>query len=189
MIRNIIALLLLALLESPASAQTTSTASSIYAIQVKPAVATSSKTDTLQPYKGKVLLIVNVASECGYTPQYAGLQRLNEKYKDQGLQVLAFPCNDFGGQEPGNEQQILSFCQQKYGVTFPVFSKVRAKGPEKHPLFQHLTSAAPETGEIKWNFEKFIVGREGKIVARFRSAVKPDDPQLVQAIEKALSEK
>jgi len=142
------------------------------------------KDTTLKAYAGKVLLIVNVASECGYTPQYSGLQALHEKMSGKGLAVLGFPCNDFGGQEPGSEAQIKSFCAENYKVTFPMFSKVSIKGEAKHPLYAALQSAVG--GEVGWNFEKFLIGKDGKVLKRFSSEVAPDSPELLQAIEAAL---
>lgn len=142
------------------------------------------KDTTLKAYAGKVLLIVNVASECGYTPQYAGLQALHEKMSGQGFAVLGFPCNDFGGQEPGSEAQIKSFCTENYKVTFPMFSKVSIKGEAKHPLYAALQSAVGD--EVGWNFEKFLIGKDGKVLKRFTSEVAPDSPELLQAIEAAL---
>lgn len=141
-------------------------------------------------YEGKVLLIVNTASECGYTPQYADLQATYEKYKGQGLEVLAFPSNDFGGQEPGSNSEIKLFCSEKYDVTFPLFAKIPVKGEEKSPLFAYLTDTGkhPETGgEIKWNFTKFLVDGKGTVIARYESKVKPTDETVVKDIEKALS--
>ena len=142
------------------------------------------KDTTLKAYAGKVLLIVNVASECGYTPQYAGLQALHEKMSGKGLTVLGFPCNDFGGQEPGTEAVIKTFCTENYKVTFPMFSKVAIKGDAKHPLYAALQSAAG--GEVGWNFEKFLVGKDGKVLKRFGSDVEPGSPELMAAIEEAL---
>ncbi len=142
------------------------------------------KDTTLKAYAGKVLLIVNVASECGYTPQYAGLQALHEKMSGQGFAVLGFPCNDFGGQEPGSEVQIKSFCAENYKVTFPLFSKVSIKDEAKHPLYAALQSAVG--GEVGWNFEKFLIGKDGKVLKHFTSEVAPDSPELLQAIEAAL---
>jgi glutathione peroxidase len=142
------------------------------------------KDTTLKAYAGKVLLIVNVASECGYTPQYAGLQALHEKMSGKGLAVLGFPCNDFGGQEPGSELQIKTFCTENYKVTFPMFAKVAIKGDGKHPLFAALQSAVG--GDVGWNFEKFLVSKDGKVLQRFGSDVTPDSPELMAAIEAAL---
>jgi glutathione peroxidase len=141
----------------------------------------------LGTYQGKVVLIVNVASRCGATPQYAGLQDLYEKYKDKGFVVLGFPANDFGAQEPGSDEQIKEFCSTKYAVTFPMFSKITVKGPEKAALYKVLTETADPSGEVGWNFEKFLIGKDGKIAGRFKTRVSPDDAELVSAIEAALA--
>jgi glutathione peroxidase len=133
---------------------------------------------TLEPYKGKVLLIVNVASKCGYTPQYDGLETLYTKYKDKGLVVLGFPCNQFGSQEPGSEAEIQNFCRVNFGVTFPMFSKINVNGEKTHPLYQYLKSEQPGilgTEAIKWNFTKFLVDKEGNVVERFGSSAKPSE--------------
>ncbi|MBZ5591275.1 MAG: glutathione peroxidase [Acidobacteriia bacterium] len=145
---------------------------------------------SLGQFKGKVLLLVNVASKCGYTPQYAGLEALYEKYKDQGLVVVGFPANNFGAQEPGTNAEIKTFCTHNYHVSFPMYAKVSVKGEDKTPLYHYLTEEAnPATnGEIGWNFTKFLVDRSGKVVARFESKVKPDDAGLVAAVEKALNQ-
>lgn len=143
----------------------------------------------LGAYTGKVVLVVNVASRCGFTKQYAQLQSLHETYAKRGLVVLGFPCNQFGGQEPGTEAEILSFCQRTFAVSFPMFGKVDVNGEHAHPLFKILTSQdAPieDRGPVKWNFEKFLIDRSGKLAARFRSRVSPDAPELVEAIESAL---
>jgi glutathione peroxidase len=143
----------------------------------------------LADYRGKVLLIVNTASECGATPQYEPLQKLHETYAGQGLAVLAFPCNQFGGQEPGTSAEIADFCRSNYGVTFPVFSKIDVKGKQAAPLFAYLASDktdVSETGDIRWNFEKFLVSRDGRLLKRFRTPVEPDSPEVIQAIEAAL---
>lgn len=141
----------------------------------------------LGDYAGNVLLIVNVASYCGYTPQYKGLEQLNQKYKAQGLKVLAFPCNDFGAQEPGTNEEIAQFCNRNYGVTFELFDKVRAKGASKDPLYKTLTESVTPSGEVSWNFEKFLISKTGEVVARYRSGVKPDDAELTSAIERELA--
>jgi glutathione peroxidase len=138
----------------------------------------------LAAYKGKVLLLVNVASKCGFTPQYTALEALYEKYKDQGLVVIGFPANNFMAQEPGTNEEIKTFCSRKYNVTFPMYSKISVKGDDKAPIYQFLTEQ--KGGEIKWNFTKFLVGRDGTIIARFEPAVKPDSPEVIAAIEKAL---
>ncbi len=140
---------------------------------------------SLVDYKGDVLLIVNVASKCGNTPQYAGLEKLYETYKDQGLVVVGFPCNQFGDQEPGSMREIQEFCTTNYGVTFPIFNKLEVKGPGQAPLYAKLTKTEP-AGDISWNFEKFLVGRDGGVIARFTPKTKPDDPGLVSKIEQAL---
>lgn len=139
---------------------------------------------SLSTYRGKTLLIVNTASECGLTPQYEGLQALYERYKDKGLVVLGFPCNDFGGQEPGTSDEIGAFCSSKFHVTFPLFAKVRAKG-DKSPLYKTLTEGlpAPLSGEIKWNFTKFLVNPDGKVVARFEPMVEPLSPDVIKQVE------
>jgi glutathione peroxidase len=147
------------------------------------------KSTPLASYKGKVLLIVNVASRCGYTPQYTQLEAVYEKYKDQGLVILGFPANNFMGQEPGTNEEIKTFCSTKYNVTFPLFSKISVKGDDKAPLYQFLTdkTTSPSTGgEIGWNFTKFLVDRDGKVIQRFDSKVKPDAAEVVSAIEGAL---
>ena len=147
------------------------------------AKALSGEDVSLADFRGKVLLIVNTASECGYTPQYAGLERLHETYAARGFTVLGFPCNDFGGQEPGSEAVIKTFCTENYKVTFPMFSKVAIKGDAKHPLYAALQSSS---GEVGWNFEKFLVGKDGKVLKRFGSDVEPESPELLAAIEEAL---
>jgi glutathione peroxidase len=147
------------------------------------------QTAPLAAYKGKVLLLVNVASKCGFTPQYTALEALYEKYKDQGLVVIGFPANNFMAQEPGTNEEIKTFCSRKYNVTFPMYSKISVKGDDKAPIYQFLTDkgANPNTGgEIKWNFTKFLVARDGTVISRFEPAVKPDSPEVIAAIEKAL---
>jgi len=137
----------------------------------------------LAAYKGKTVLIVNVASQCGYTPQYKGLEAIYRKYKDKGFVIVGFPSNDFGGQEPGTEAEIKQFCSRNYQVTFPLYSKVTVKGPNKTPLYAFLTQTG---GEVKWNFTKFLVGKDGKVIDRFESNVDPESSEVVEAIEKAL---
>jgi glutathione peroxidase len=162
----------------------------------------------LGDYAGKVLLVVNVASKCGLTPQYEGLEALYKSRRGEGLEVLGFPANNFRGQEPGTNDEIVSFCTTNYGVDFPMFEKISVLGADKHPLYQALTAAKPETdggdtamrtrlqgfgietgppGEVLWNFEKFVVGRDGKVVARFSPDTAPDDPRLKAALDKALA--
>lgn len=140
---------------------------------------------SLGDFKGKVLLLVNTASECGYTPQYQGLQKLHATYEGRGFSVVGFPSNDFGGQEPGSNKDIKAFCSTKFGVTFPMFAKIPVKGPAKHPLYAMLVQTPP-AGEVKWNFNKFLVGKDGKVIARYDSDVTPEAPELAAAIEKAL---
>jgi len=139
----------------------------------------------LANFKGKVVMLVNVASKCGFTPQYAGLEALYEKYKDQGFVILGFPANNFGAQEPGSNQEIKKFCSTKYNVSFPMYGKVSVKGEDQTPLYQYLTQQADPThsGDIKWNFTKFLVDRKGRVVQRFESAVTPDSPQVTSAVE------
>src|SRR3984885_6454869 len=147
---------------------------------------------SLHSYHGKVLLVVNVASKCGYTPQYAGLEALYKKYKDRGLVIVGIPANNFASQEPGTNAEIKTFCHNKYDVTFPMMSKVSVKGDDTTPLYQYLTdkSVNPSTGgDIQWNFTKFLIGRDGQIVARFEPKVTPDSPEVTEAIEKALAAK
>ena len=145
---------------------------------------------TLKAYKGDVMLVVNVASKCGTTPQYAALEKNYEKYKDQGFVVLAFPCNQFAGQEPGDNTQIKEFCHGTYGVTFPLFDKLEVNGSGRAPLYAQLAGPdSPYPGDIKWNFTKFLVGRDGNILARFEPKQTPDDPAVVKAIEAALATK
>jgi glutathione peroxidase len=141
----------------------------------------------LSEYQGKVLLIVNVASYCGYTHQYEALESLNKKYSSAGLQILAFPCNDYGMQEPGTNEEIAEFCTTKYKVTFELFDKVHAIGYQKHPLYERLTKAVEPKKDIAWNFEKFLVNKQGEVVTRFSSGTAPESPELVGAIERELA--
>ena len=148
------------------------------------------KDQNLSEYKGKVVLFVNVASKCGLTPQYKGLEALYEKYKEKGFVILGFPANNFGSQEPGTNEEIKQFCTSKYDVQFPMMSKISVKGDDKHPLYKFLTEGkAGEdfAGDIEWNFAKFLVDRNGNVMARFSSRTKPEDPQVGETIEKALS--
>ncbi len=146
----------------------------------------------LGDYRGKALLIVNVASQCGLTPQYSGLQELHEQYADRGFAVLGFPCNQFGAQEPGTADEIAAFCETNYGVTFPMFAKIEVNGDGRHELYEQLTAYADdegEAGDIQWNFEKFLVSADGDVVRRFRPLTTPEDPALVNAIEDQLEGK
>ena len=145
---------------------------------------------TLKPFAGKVLLVVNVASKCGFTPQYTALEATYQKYAAQGLVVCGFPCNQFGAQEPGTDAEIKQFCTSKYSVTFPMFDKLEVNGANRHPLYVALAGAdSPFPGNIKWNFTKFLTGRDGKILARFDSKVKPDAAEVTKTIEAALAAK
>lgn len=158
----------------------------IYEIEAK---AINGKTVKLAQYKGKTLLIVNTASKCGFTGQYDGLQNLYERYANKGLVILGFPSNDFMKQEPGTNEEIASFCSLNYGVTFPMFEKIHVKGPNQHPLYAFLTAKAtnPEfAGKVSWNFNKFIISKDGKIVNRFGSRTKPNDKKMLGAINKEL---
>ncbi|MBO0366585.1 glutathione peroxidase [Pseudomonas shirazensis] len=142
----------------------------------------------LAPFKGLVVLVVNVASKCGLTPQYASLESLHQLYKAKGFSVLGLPCNQFAGQEPGSEREIQEFCSLNYGVSFPLSSKLEVNGPQRHSLYRLLAGEGAEyPGDISWNFEKFLVGKDGRVLARFAPRTTPDDPALVQAIEKALA--
>ena len=144
----------------------------------------------LSDFKGKAVLLVNVASRCGYTPQYTALEALYEKYKDRGFVIVGIPANNFGGQEPGTNEEIKTFCKSKYSVTFPMMAKVSVKGADQTPLYQFLTASGTDSkfaGDIKWNFTKFLVSKDGKIVNRFESKVTPDDPQVTTAVEQALN--
>lgn len=164
---------------------------------------------TLADYRGKVLVVVNVASKCGFTPQYDGLEKIYEKYKDRGLEVLGFPANEFGAQEPGTNSEIQQFCRMNFGLQFPMFEKIVVKGPGQHPLYKHLTGAKPAAkikdgtnfeGQLKeygvtrenkadilWNFEKFLIGRDGQVLERFNPDIEPEDQIITSAIEKALA--
>jgi len=142
----------------------------------------------LAPFKGQVVLVVNVASKCGLTPQYASLESLHQLYKAKGFSVLGLPCNQFAGQEPGSEREIQEFCSLNYGVSFPLSSKLEVNGPQRHSLYRLLAGEGAEyPGDISWNFEKFLVGKDGRVLARFSPRTAPDDPGVVQSFEKALS--
>ncbi len=156
----------------------------IYSIPLKDI---DGKDTSLNAFAGKVVLAVNVASHCGNTSQYEGLQSLFAKNKDKGLVVVGFPCNDFGKQEPGTEAEVKEFCSTKYQVTFPMMAKIHVKGPEQHPLYKELTTALP--GDVKWNFGKFLIGRDGKVLARFEPGLSPDDEKITKAIADALAAK
>jgi glutathione peroxidase len=180
----------------------------VTSLQSIPIETISGEPASLADYEGRVLLVVNVASKCGLTPQYEGLETLYERYHDQGFEVLGFPANDFRDQEPGTNEEILEFCRATYSVQFPVFAKIAVTGTDKHPLYASLTAAMPQASgepeihrerlrgfgiaanedpEILWNFEKFLIGRDGAVVARFAPSVPPLDPRLVTAVENALA--
>jgi len=142
------------------------------------------KATPLAEFKGKVTMIVNVASRCGYTPRYSALEAVYEKYKDRGFVIAGFPANNFGGQEPGSNEEIKQFCSAKYNVKFPMFAKISVLGSDEAPLYRYLTGTGG--GEIEWNFTKFLIDRQGQVIARFESAVEPDSPEAIAAIEKAL---
>lgn len=158
-------------------------ATSIYEFSMKDI---DGKTVKLEDFKGKAVLIVNVASKCGNTPQYEGLEKIYKQYKDKGFVVLGFPANNFMGQEPGSEADIKQFCTLKYNVTFPMFSKISVKGDDIHPLYKYLTQASNPTGDVRWNFGKFLIGKDGKIIARFDPKTLPESQEVTSAIESAL---
>ena len=162
-------------------------APSVHAIKLN---TLDGKPTTLGAYKGKVVLLVNVASKCGLTPQYEALEALHKKYQDKGFTVVGVPCNDFGSQEPGTPEEIKEFCNSKYNVTFPLMEKVHVKGSEQHPLYARLTGKEAEfPGDIKWNFGKFLIGRDGKVLKRFEPQTKPDSDEVIKALEAALAAK
>ena len=162
-------------------------AESLYDIKLKDI---DGKDTTLAAYKGKAVLIVNVASKCGYTKQYAGLETTYQKYKDKGFVVLGFPCNQFGGQEPGTNEEIKQFCSSKFNVTFPLYDKIDVNGANRHPLYVALAGKdSPFPGDIKWNFNKFLIGKDGTILKRFDSKVTPESEELTKAVEGALAAK
>lgn len=164
----------------------TSKPSAIYEFEMQ---RINGRPESLRAYEGDVVLVVNVASKCGFTPQYASLEALYERYHDRGLTVLGFPCNQFFHQEPGDAAQIEEFCRVNYGVTFPLFTKLDVKGPNQDPLYALLTQTpddAGKAGNVSWNFEKFLIGRDGKVARRFRSRVTPEDPKVIEAIEALL---
>jgi glutathione peroxidase len=142
----------------------------------------------LDQYRGKVLLVVNTASFCGNTPQYSDLEKMYETYQEKGFEILAFPANNFGQQEPGTNQEIKNFCFTKYSLTFPLFSKISVKGEDKHPLYRYLTEQSPFPGEVEWNFQKYLIDRSGKVVARYHHRTKPLSDEIVRGVETALSQ-
>ena len=159
---------------------------SVYDIDIN---ALDGEPDLLEGLKGKAALFVNVASKCGLTPQYTGLEKLHEKYEARGFTVLGFPCNQFLFQEPGNAEKIATFCSTKYGVTFPLYEKVKVKGKDQHPLYEVLSESKDDEGQagnVKWNFEKFLISPDGEVLRRFRPRTVPEDPTVIAAIEEAL---
>jgi glutathione peroxidase len=170
------------------AADTGGTPKSLYSFTAQ---SIEGKAVELNQFKGKVTLVVNTASQCGYTPQYKELEELYEKYRGKGFLVLGFPSNDFGGQEPGSNSEIHTFCQTRYGVTFPLFTKASVTGPSKQAIFRFLTENAPTklNGEVRWNFTKFLVNKTGQVVARFDSKIKPSDNHLTQKIEELLKQR
>lgn len=184
-IRNLAAfgLLTVVLGVAPSAMTSASNKHTVYDFKMK---SIDGKTAPLSKYKGKVLLIVNTASKCGYTPQYEGLESLYEKYRERGFEVLAFPANDFGQQEPGTDAEIEKFCSLNYKTTFPLFSKITVKGKGIHPLYAYLTKESPFPGDIKWNFNKFLVGPDGQIAARFDSKTEPLSADVTDAIDRLL---
>ena len=179
-----------ALLATTALLTMTAFAADAPKIQTIPLKDIDGKDTSLKAYNGKVILAVNVASKCGNTPQYGKLQELYTKFKDKGLVVVGFPCNDFGKQEPGTDEQVKEFCSTKYAVTFPMMSKVHVKGAEQHALYKELTGPeAKFPGDVKWNFGKFLIGRDGNVVARFEPGTVPDDAEIAKALEAPASKK
>ncbi|HRI13523.1 MAG TPA: glutathione peroxidase [Verrucomicrobiota bacterium] len=159
-------------------------------LQTIPVKDIDGKDTSLKAYNGKVVLVVNVASKCGLTPQYTALEALYRKYKDQGFVIVGFPCNDFSSQEPGSADEIKQFCSSKYDVTFPLMAKIHVKGPEQHPLYLALSGKdAKFPGDIEWNFGKFLIGRDGTVIQRFKPTTTPDSPEVTQAVEAALKAK
>jgi len=197
--RKGLAFVLLSLLAGGASAQTKKEGAQTVTVDKDfdkiwnvPLKTLDGKPATLGAYKGKTILLVNVASKCGLTPQYEQLEALQKKYAGKGFTVLGFPSNQFGGQEPGSAEEIREFCSRTYGVTFPMFEKIDVNGDKRHPIYQELTKyndANGDAGDIKWNFEKFVIAADGKHLTRFRPKTKPDDPVVVQTIQQSLAKK
>jgi glutathione peroxidase len=197
--RTIAALLSIALLAAPATAETKKEGARTVTVDKSfdkiwdvPLKTLDGKPATLAGYKGKTILLVNVASRCGLTPQYEQLEALQKKYQGKGFTILGFPCNQFAGQEPGSADEIREFCSKTYGVTFPMFEKIEVNGDNRHAIYKELTKigdASGQAGDIQWNFEKFVIAADGKHVTRFRPRTKPDDPTVVQTIEASLGQK
>jgi glutathione peroxidase len=181
----ILLILFSSVLVSQPKEQTAVDKKSIYDFTMK---TIDGKEKSLADYKGEVLLVVNVASQCGFTPQYKDLEEVFEKYKDKGFRILAFPANNFGEQEPGSNQEIKTFCQTNYSVTFDLFSKISVKGDDQHPLYRYITKESPFPGDVKWNFQKYLVDKDGNIVAMFPSRVKPTDKAFIEKVESLLGQ-
>jgi glutathione peroxidase len=181
----ILLMLFSSVLVSQPKEQTAVDKKSIYDFTMK---TIDGKEKSLADYKGDVLLVVNVASLCGYTPQYKDLEEVYEKYKGKGFRILAFPANNFGEQEPGTDSEIKTFCESKYSVTFDLFSKISVKGDDQHPLYRYITKDSPFPGDVKWNFQKYLVDKKGNIVAMFPSRVKPTDKQFIEKVESLLGQ-
>ena len=181
----ILLILFTSVLVSQPKEQTLVDTKSIYDFTMK---TIDGKAKSLADYKGEVLLVVNVASQCGYTPQYKDLEEVFEKYKGKGFRILAFPANNFGEQEPGSDQEIKTFCQTNYSVTFDLFSKISVKGDDQHPLYSYITKESPFPGDVKWNFQKYLVDKNGNIVAMFPSRVKPTDKAFIEKVESLLGQ-
>ncbi len=182
---SILSLLILSTLSAQQKEKTPVETKGIYSYTMK---TIDGKEKPLAEYKGKVLLVVNVASFCGYTPQYKDLEEVYRKYKDDGFVTLGFPANNFGQQEPGSDEEIKTFCDTKYNVTFDLFSKISVKGDDQHPLYQYITKDSPFPGDVKWNFQKYLVDKNGNIVAVYPSKVKPTDKEVIQQIELLLKD-
>jgi glutathione peroxidase len=185
LIQSFLAIIFLAAFSSQGGQLMPSAENSIYKI---PLLSIESKSLSMKDFKDKAILVVNTASQCGYTPQYKALQDLYEQFKDQGFVVLGVPCNQFGGQEPGSEREIKHFCEVRYGVKFPLLKKAEVNGSNRHPLYQYLIKHSSDQTDIQWNFEKFLISKSGKVIKRFRSATDPKSPELIQAIHQALKE-
>ena len=181
----ILLILFTSVLVSQPKEQTLVDTKSIYDFTMK---TIDGKEKSLADYRGEVLLVVNVASQCGYTPQYKDLEEVFEKYKGKGFRILAFPANNFGEQEPGSDQEIKTFCQTNYSVTFDLFSKISVKGDDQHPLYSYITKESPFPGDVKWNFQKYLVDKNGNIVAMFPSRVKPTDKAFIEKVESLLGQ-
>jgi len=182
---SILSLLILSTLSAQQKETTPVETKGIYSYTMK---TIDGKDKPLSEYKGRVLLVVNVASLCGYTPQYKDLEEVYRKFKDDGFVILGFPANNFGQQEPGSDEEIKTFCDTKYNVTFDLFSKISVKGDDQHPLYQYITKDSPFPGDVRWNFQKYLVDKKGNIVAKYPSKVKPTDKEVIEQIESLLKD-